>query len=62
MLLLERIEMWCKENGTSISALEKKCGIGNATIRGWGDSSPRIDTLKKVSEVTGIPISELAES
>lgn len=62
MLLLERIEKWCKENGTSISALEKKCEIGNATIRGWGDSSPRIDTLKKVSEVTGIPISELAES
>lgn len=61
-MILERIEQWCKENKTSVAALEKKCGLGNATIRGWGDSSPRIDTLKKVSEVTGIPISELVES
>lgn len=43
----------------SISALEKKCGLGNATIRGWENSVPRIDTLQKVSEVTGISISEL---
>lgn len=59
--MLERIEKWCKENNTSISALEKRCGFGNATIRGWGDSIPRVDKLQKVSEVTGIPISEFID-
>lgn len=58
-MILRKIEEWCKENNTSIAALEKKCELGNATIRGWETSSPRIDSLQKVSEVTGIPISEL---
>lgn len=57
--MLERIERWCKENNTTIFALEKKCGLGNATIRSWATSSPRMDTLMKVSDVTGIPIDEL---
>ena len=61
-LIFERIEAWCKENGTSVAALEKKCGLGNATIRGWETSNPRIDSLKKVSDITGIPISELISS
>lgn len=61
-MIFERIEAWCKENGTSVAALEKKCGLGNATIRGWETSSPRIDSLKKVSDITGIPISELISS
>lgn len=60
-MIFEKIEFWCKENGTSVAALEKKCGLGNATIRGWETCSPRIDNLQKVSEVTGIPIAELIE-
>ena len=60
-LLLGVIEKWCKENNTSISALEKSCGFGNATIRSWIKSMPRIDTLQKVSLVTGIPIEKLLE-
>ena len=58
-LILELIEKWCKENNTSIAALEKKCGLGNATISRWDKSMPRIDTLQKVSEVTKIPIAKL---
>jgi transcriptional regulator with XRE-family HTH domain len=58
-LILEQIENWCKENNTSISALEKKCGLGNATIGKWDKSMPRIDTLQKVSDVTKIPITKL---
>jgi len=45
----------------SISALEKKCKLGNATIRGWEKSSPRLDNLQKVSDFTKIPISELVK-
>lgn len=58
-MILKRIEKWCKKNNTTIAALEKKCGLGNATIRGWDGAMPRIDNLQKVSEVTGIPIAEL---
>lgn len=58
-MILSILKGWCKENGTSISALEEKCGLGNATIQKWENCSPRIDTLQKVSEVTGIPISKL---
>lgn len=60
-MILERIERWCKENNTSIHALEQKCGIGNATIARWDESIPRIDTLRKVSAETGIPVNELIE-
>lgn len=58
-MILERIEQWCKENKISVAALEKKCGLGNATINKWSNSMPRVDTLQKVSEVTGISIAEL---
>lgn len=61
-MIFEKIETWCKENGTSVAALEKKCGLGNATIRGWETSNPRIDSLKKVSDVTGIPLEELIKT
>lgn len=60
-MLLKQIEEWCDKNKVSISALEKICGLGNATIRGWGVSKPRIDTLQKVSKATGIPINQLLE-
>lgn len=59
--MLERIERWCKENNTTIFALEKKCGLGNATIRSWATSSPRMDTLMKVAGATGIPVEELIQ-
>ena len=58
-MLLERIEKLCKENKTSISRLEKECGIGNGTIRGWEKSKPRIDNLIKVADYLGVPIQDL---
>lgn len=60
-MILRRIEQWCKENKISVAALEKKCGLGNATINKWDKSIPRVDTLQKVSEVTGISIVDLLE-
>lgn len=56
---LSIINKWCFENNVSISELEKKCNFGNATIRSWKESSPRLSNLEKVSKVTGIPISVL---
>lgn len=58
-MVLTVLKEWCKEKHTSIPALEEKCGFGNATIRKWENSQPRIDNLVKVSEATGIPLAEL---
>lgn len=49
-MLYEKIKSLCKERGIRISKVEKDCNIGNATIRKWDKSVPRIDTLKKVAD------------
>ena len=46
-MILKKIEALCQEKGINISKLEKECGIGNGTIRGWEKSSPRADNLKR---------------
>ncbi|MDD3393917.1 MAG: helix-turn-helix transcriptional regulator [Anaerotignum sp.] len=57
--MLEKIKIWCKENKTPISTLEKMCGLGNGTIGGWEKSTPRVDNLMAVSKVTGLSIDDL---
>lgn len=49
----------CKEKGISISALEKATGLANATVRGWANSVPRVDSLAKVAEYFGCTVDEL---
>lgn len=58
-MLYRKIEKICRDRGTNISRLEKECGIGNGTIRGWEKSKPRIDNLVKVADYLGVPIQEL---
>ncbi|MCD7724263.1 MAG: helix-turn-helix domain-containing protein [Clostridiales bacterium] len=53
-MLLEKIESLCAEKGISISRLEKECGLGNATVRGWDKSIPRADTIKAVADYFGV--------
>ena len=53
MVILKKIKILCKENGISIHKLEKECGLGNATIRGWETSVPTTDKLKKVADYFG---------
>lgn len=60
-MILKKIEALCQEKGINISKLEKECGIGNGTIRGWEKSSPRADNLKKVASYFGVPMEELLE-
>lgn len=49
----------CEERGISVSALEKTLGLGNATIRGWKESSPRVNTVKTVADYFGVTVDEL---
>lgn len=58
-MIFERISKLCKERGISIAKLEKMCGLGNATIRGWKKGRPHIDTLQKVCAVLGVSVSDL---
>ena len=61
-MLYSRIEAMCREHGISIAGLEKAVGLGNATIKGWKESSPRFDNLAKVAEYFGCSVDELAKN
>ena len=52
-MILEKILSLCDENGISLARLEKECGLGNATIRGWDKSSPKVENLQKVADYFG---------
>ena len=58
-MLLKNIEILCKKKGISVAALEKAVGLGNATIKGWGESSPKVDNLKKVADFFDCTVDEL---
>ena len=62
-MVYKQILKYCKENNLSISAFEKKCGIGNGTISAWKyGSAPSLRTLEKIEKNTGIAISELVKA
>ncbi len=60
-MLFSKIASLCKEKGISIAKLEKECGLGNATIRGWKTSMPNAVNLKKVADYLDVPIEKLLE-
>ena len=58
-MIFKNIEARCREKGISVSALEKALGLGNATIKGWSESSPKVSNLKKVADYFGCTVDEL---
>ena len=58
-MILENISVLCKKRGISIAKLEKECGLGNATIRGWNNSSPKVENLKSVADYFGTSVDTL---
>ena len=58
-MILEKIEKICRERKMPISKLEEAAGLGNATVRAWGKSFPRVDKLKAVADVLGVSIDYL---
>lgn len=58
-MVYERIDELCRQNHMSISSLERECGLGNATIRGWKNSSPKIDNLVKVADFFHVKVDDL---
>lgn len=61
-MLVKVIQDACAERGISIARLEKECGLGNATIRKWDKSSPKVSSVKKVSDYLEIPLCKLLEN
>ena len=60
-MLYSNIAKLCQEKHITISRLEKECGLGNATVRGWREmrDAPRFSTIKRVSDFIGVNVDEL---
>ena len=54
--LLENIQSLCEQHNISIAALERECGLGNATIKKWSTSTPSGDRLVKVADYFNVTV------
>lgn len=54
----ERLVEICRQHGTTPSALLKKIGLSTSKVTAWKNGSiPKADTLKRISDELGVPIS-----
>lgn len=60
-MLYDEIKKLCREQGISISVLERECGIGNGVIGKWRQNNPSIRNLCAVSAALNVPIEDLCE-
>lgn len=58
-MIFTNISNLCEEKGISIARLERECGLGNATVRGWKNSMPTADKLKRVADYLGVSVDSL---
>lgn len=58
-MLYEKVATLCQNNNLTIAKLESECEMGNGTVRGWKNSSPSIENLKKVADYFNITVDEL---
>lgn len=56
MTIYEYVKKLAKERNTPISEIERACELGNATIKGWDTSFPRVDKLNAVAKFFGVPL------
>lgn len=58
-LLVERIRLLCRQNGTSLTKLETHLGFGNGAIGKWRRNKPPYERLQKVASYFGVTVAEL---
>ena len=58
-LIYKNIKERADKKGISISALEKKAGLGNGVIGGWKSSSPTIGKLQAVADALDCKVEQL---
>lgn len=60
-VIYENVVALCKEKNISIARLERECGLGNGTVRGWEKSDPQYSKLKAVADYLGVTAMDLAK-
>ena len=62
MGLYENVRELCRNNNTSIFALEDKLGFPRSSICKWNENIPSIAKVKKVADEFGVAIDSLAQN
>lgn len=60
-MIYDKISALCEKSGISIARLEREIGLGNATIRGWKNSSPTTEKLKLAANYFGVTMDEIVK-
>lgn len=55
--MVSEIRELCKQNNTSVKALEEELGFGNGAIRRWDVNAPSYDRIEKVAKKFNVPVS-----
>lgn len=58
-MIFENIASLCSDKGISIARLERETGLGNGVVGKWKESSPRLETVKKVADYLETTIDDL---
>ena len=62
-MIYDKVVAYCKEHNMSVMAFEQMCGLANGVVSKWESKvMPSLQSLKRVSAATGIPISEWIEA
>lgn len=59
MTFLERVKLLCKENGVTVSKMEKEVGLSKGAVYKWNTSAPSQQVLKKLSDYFNISVDAL---
>lgn len=60
--MVSKIRELCKQNNTSVKALEEELGFGNGAIRRWDTNAPSYDRIEKVANRFNVPVSFFLET
>ena len=56
MTVYDYVKNLANQHNMPISEVEKKCNLGNATIKSWEKSFPKVDKLYPVAKFFGVPL------
>lgn len=59
MSLVQRIDALCKQRNTTMTAIERECGLGVSSIRKWDDHSPSLTKVMAVADALEVSVSDL---
>ena len=59
MALVPKIEELCKECNTTVTALERDCGLSLGSVRIWDKNSPSIDRVVLVAKALNTTVGYL---